>query len=273
MSANANTGFLNGQSAIVTGAARGLGEAFARALAAEGAAVTLCDVLPTVGDTAADIRANGGDAHALVADVSDRAAVERIVAAAEAGGGIDLLVNNAGRWTRSPVTDGWEKALADWDFIMDTNLKGALMLGRACVPHLIARGGGNIVNISTYYVLPAKSAGTNPPGTDLYAASKWALNGLTQAWSLALAEHGVRVNALCMGATDAPMLRGLYEGEPPAEAVATWMRPEQIAGQLLDLLREGPDGRTGENIGAWVGEPVELGPRKPPHEAISGARE
>ena len=268
---SANAGFLDGRSAIVTGAARGLGAAFAAALAAEGATVTLCDVNPAVEDAAAAL---GGNARALVADVSDRADVERTVAAAaEAGGGLDLLVNNAGRWTRSPVTDDWDKALADWDFIMDANLKGALMMGRACVPHLIARGGGDIVNVSTYYVLPAKSAGTNPPGTDLYAASKWALNGFTQAWALALAEHGVRVNALCMGATDTAMLRGLFEGEPPAETVAAWMRPEQIAGQLLDLLREGPDGRTGENVGAWVGEPVELGPRKPPHEAISGARE
>ena len=123
------------------------------------------------------------------------------------GGGLDLLVNNAGRWTQSPVTDGWEKALADWDLIMDTNLKGVVMFGRACVPHLIGRGGGNIINVSTYYVLPARSEGTNPPGTDLYASSKWAMNGLTQAWSQKLAEHGIRVNALCMGATDAPMLR------------------------------------------------------------------
>ncbi len=265
------TGFLEGQSAIVTGSARGLGAGFAEALAAEGATVTLCDVLETVEETAAAIRDRGGSAQGIVADVSQRAAVERVVTAAVgAGGGLDLLVNNAGRWTESLVTDDWEKVLTDWDLIMETNLKGAVMFGRACVPHLIARGGGNIVNISTYYVLPARSEGTNPPRTDLYASSKWALNGLTQAWSQKLAEHGVRVNALCMGATDAPMLRGLFDGDPPPEAVASWMTPAQIAGQLLDILREGPDGRTGENVGAWVGVPVELGPRKPPHQAITG---
>ena len=266
------SGLLDGQSAIVTGAAQGIGAGFADVLAEEGATVTLCDVKDEVLAVAAGIRERGGSARALVADVSSRADVERVVAAAvEAGGGLDLLVNNAGRWTQSPVTDEWEKALADWDLIMDTNLKGVVMFGRACVPHLIARGGGNIINVSTYYVLPARSGGTNPPGTDLYASSKWAMNGLTQAWSQKLAEHGVRVNALCMGATDAPMLRNLSRGEPDPAFVATWMTPRQIAGLALDIIREGPGGRTGENVGAWVGVPVELGPPKPPHQAIAGS--
>ena len=265
------SGLLDRQSAIVTGSAGGIGAGFAEVLAEEGATVTLCDVQETVLETAANIREAGGSAQALIADVSRREDVERVVAAAvEAGGGLDLLVNNAGRWTQSPVTDEWEKAVSDWDLIMDTNFKGVVMFGRACVPHLVARGGGNIINISTYYVLPARSEGTNPPGTDLYASSKWAMNGLTQAWSQKLAEHGVRVNALCMGATDAPMLRNLFDGDPPADFAATWMTPRQIAGLALDIIREGPEGRTGENVGAWVGVPVELGPPKPPHEAIAG---
>ena len=82
-------------------------------------------------------------------------------------GGLDILVNNAGTWRRTPVDSSWEQAVADWDFIMDTNLKGLLMLSRASVPLLRARGGGDIINISTYYVLPAKSEGTNQPDTDL----------------------------------------------------------------------------------------------------------
>ena len=66
------------------------------------------------------------------------------------------------------------------------------------------------------------------------------------------------------------MLRRLFNGDPPAEFAATWMKPEQIAGQLLNLLREGPEGRSGENKGAWTGEPVEPGPRKAPHRTITG---
>jgi NAD(P)-dependent dehydrogenase (short-subunit alcohol dehydrogenase family) len=259
---------LNGRSAIITGAAQGLGRAFAEALAAEGADVTLCDEQASVSDVAAAI---GPRALGLVADVSKRVDVERVIAtAASAFGGIDILVNNAGRWRRTPVTDPFDKALTDWDYVMDTNLRGVLMLSRACVPHLIRRGGGDIVHVSTYYVLPARSRGTNSPETDLYNASKWALNGFTQAWALALAPQKVRVNALCMGATDTPMLRGLWPGEPPPGSVETWMQPADIANQLIELLAEGTEGRTGENIGAWVGEPVELGPRKPAHRRITG---
>ena len=260
-------GALDGRSAIVTGGATGLGRAFVEALAGEGANVTFCDLLAESPDIAAEIP-GPGKVQGVVADVSQLEDLQRLTAAAQdAFGGVDLLVNNAGRWRQTPVTDPYEKAVADWDFIMDTNLMGVLLLSRLCVPLIVEAGGGDIINISTYYVLPAKSPGTNSPETDLYNASKWALNGFTQAWSRSLEAHNVRVNALCMGATDTAMLRGLWDGEPPAEQVATWMRPEQIAQQLLDLLA---DGRSGENIGAWVGEPVELGPRKPAHRTVTG---
>jgi NAD(P)-dependent dehydrogenase (short-subunit alcohol dehydrogenase family) len=258
---------LSGRSAIVTGGATGLGRAFAGALTAAGADVTLCDVLSDA-PAVANALAGPGRAQGLVADVSRREDLERVVAAACDGhGGVDLLVNNAGRWARTPVTDPFDKAVADWDEIMDTNLRGLLLLSRMCVPHMIERNGGDIVNISTYYVLPAKSPGTNPADTDLYNASKSALYGFTQAWALSLAEHNVRVNGLCMGATDTGMLRGLWDGDPPAAFAATWMQPEQIAQLMLDLIA---DGRTGENVGAWVGEPVALGPSPPRHRAITG---
>ncbi len=262
--------FLAGRSAIVTGGSTGLGRAFARALVENGADVTLCDIRADAPQVAAQF--NGpGRAQGLVADVSVLADVERLVdTAVNTFGGVDLLVNNAGVWAPTPVTDSFEKAVADWDQVMNTNLLGVLLCSRACVPLMVERGGGDIVHISTYYVLPAHHGQTNPPGTDLYNASKWALNGFTQAWALALADRHIRVNALAMGATDTEMLRGLFDGDPPAEFAATWMKSEQIAGQLLDLLREGPQGRSGENIGAWTGEPVELGPRKPPHRTITG---
>jgi NAD(P)-dependent dehydrogenase (short-subunit alcohol dehydrogenase family) len=261
---------LAGRSAIVTGAAQGLGRAFAEALVGAGANVTLCDLQASAPEVASSLR-GPGKAVGIVADVAREADIRRLVDTALASfGRIDTLVNNAGRWRRTPVTDPLDRALADWDFIMDTNLRGLLLLSRACVPHIVAAGGGDIVNISTYYVLPAKSPGTNSPDTDLYNASKWALNGFTQAWARVLEPKRVRVNALCMGATDTPMLRGLWAGDPPADFARTWMRPAQIGQQLIDLLAEGPGGRTGENIGAWVGEPVVLGPRKAPHRTVTG---
>jgi len=261
---------VSGRSSIITGGSTGLGRAFAQALVGAGADVTLCDIRDDAPEVAASLE-GPGRAQGLVADVSEPADVERLVGAAVAAfGGVDLLVNNAARWAESPVTDPFEKAVADWNRIMNPNLLGVLLCSRACVPLMIERGGGDIINISTYYVLPARHGSTNPPGTDLYNASKWALNGFTQAWALALAEHHIRVNALAMGPTDTEMLRALFNGNPPAEFAATWMKPEQIANQLLDLLREGPQGRSGENIGAWTGTPVVLGPRKAPHRAITG---
>jgi NAD(P)-dependent dehydrogenase (short-subunit alcohol dehydrogenase family) len=261
---------LNGRSAIVTGAAQGLGRAFAAALVRAGANVTLCDVQPSIAQVAGSL-AGPGKAIGVVADVAKDADLARLVDTALASfGRIDTLVNNAGRWRRTPVKDSLEKALSDWDFIMNTNLRGLLLLSRACVPHIVAAGGGDIVHISTYYVLPAKSPGTNSPETDLYNASKWALNGFTQAWSRVLEPKRVRVNALCMGATDTPMLRGLWPGDPPADFARTWLKPEQIAQQLIDLLAEGPSGRTGQNVGAWVGEPVVLPPPYPAHRAVTG---
>ncbi len=261
---------LDGRVAIVSGAARGLGEAFARRLAAEGAGVLLFDVLPEVNEVAREIADGaGGKILAEVADVSQRRDVERVVQRAVSElGGVDVLVNNAGTWRSTPVDSPWEQALEDWGFIMDTNLKGLLMLSRVCVPHMRERGGGDIVNISTYYVLPARSGGTNPPNTDLYNASKWGINGFTDAWSKYLAKDHIRVNALCLGATDTPMLRGLFEGGRLPDGLAeVVMQPERIAQLLIDLLQ---DGRTGENVGAWVGEPVELGPVKAPHRRITG---
>ena len=142
---------LNGKVAIVSGAAQGLGTGFARALSEQGAQVVAFDLQDQIASVAADIEAaTGNRVLGVKADVSKRADVEQIVATTvEAFGGIDILVNNAGSWRRTPVDSSWEQTLADWDFIMDTNLKGLLMISRACVPHLQSRWGGDSVKGST----------------------------------------------------------------------------------------------------------------------------
>lgn len=251
---------VEGKVAIVSGAAGGLGRAFAERLVSEGMVVLAFDVN-------SDVQTIAG-ATGVVADVSKREDVERVIDQASTMGDIAVVVNNAGTWKKTPVDSSWEQALADWDFIMDTNLKGVLMLSRAAVPHLRAAGGGHIINISTYYVLPAKSDGTNQPDTDLYNASKWALNGFTDAWAKYLAKDNINVNGMCMGATDTPMLRGLFpDNELPPEMKKVVMQDSDIAQQMMDIINSG---RSGENFGAWVGEKISLGDQPPIHKRITG---
>jgi NAD(P)-dependent dehydrogenase (short-subunit alcohol dehydrogenase family) len=250
---------LSGKVAIVSGAAQGLGRAFAIRLAEEGCAVLGFDVKKEVLDVPG--------VTGMVADVSKREDVESVVSKASGMGGIAVLVNNAGTWRKTPVDSPWQQAIDDWDFIMDTNLKGVMMLSRAVVPFL-QKDGGHIINLSTYYVLPAKSDGTNQPDTDLYNASKWALNGFTDAWAEYLEKDNVKVNGMCMGATDTPMLRGLFPTKQlPAEMASVVMKAEDIAGQMMEIIASG---RSGENFGAWVGEEITIGDQPPLHKRITG---
>ncbi len=262
--------YLTGRTAIVTGAARGLGRAFAEGLAVEGANVAICDIREDVDTVGKAIAAGGAGVFSRAFDIASRAACEAFVAdAAGRFDGIDILVNNAAVWRSTPVTGPWDKAAADFDAVMDVNVKAVMMMIRLAVPHMITAGRGDIVNISTDYVLPKRREGVNAPDSDLYNASKWALNGLTDGGAQALASHNIRMNALAMGPTDTE-LRALFKpggklahlggpDGPPPEIVAGFMDPADIAGLLIDLIR---DGRTGENIGVWAGQPIELGPRK-----------
>ena len=94
--------------------------------------------------------------------------------------------------------------------------------------------------------------------TDL--ASKWGLNGLLYAWAKALTPHGIRVNQFCMGATDSHMLRSFHDFKPSAEEESSWMRAEDNARVLIEMLEEGPQGRNAQNINFCVGRPVRLEP-------------
>ncbi len=259
---------LVGRRALVTGAAGGLGRAICESLVKAGVDVALCDVRPEVADVARGL-SGPGRALGIVADVARDADVVRLIDTVLVEfERIDLLIECAAVWRRTLVTDEFEKARDDYRVIMDTNLRGTLMVARACVPQMVAAGGGDIVLVGGHDVLPARDANTNPADADLYTASAWALNGFVQAWALVLARRKVRVNALCIGATDTPMLR--QQRAAGRSSAGAPLDPEAIAAQLIELLEEGPDGRTGENIGFWPGEPVELGPRKPAHRTVTG---
>jgi NAD(P)-dependent dehydrogenase (short-subunit alcohol dehydrogenase family) len=267
---------LDGKAAIVTGGAVGLGRCFAAALAQAGARVTICDIREDVGQSAADLRANGFDVQGLVADVSQPHDVRRVVETVlDRPGTVDILVNNAGVVRMTDPTDALEKTIVDFDDVVGTNLKGALLFGRAVVPVMVGQGGGDIINIATDHIhtcgwpdpVDHSDARTCPwsserrwpgwVGLDLYDAAKWALNGLTQSWAKSLRRHGVRVNNLCMGATDSHMQRSFFGYDdlnpPPAEVLAKWMNPVEVAQVLIELIEEGPQGRSGDNVGLWMG--------------------
>ncbi len=268
---------LDGRRALVTGAARGLGRAFAIALAEAGAHVAACDVDAAVGELEPELAVHGGRAWTQVADVSRPDDVIAFVDGAAARlGGLDIVVNNAGvvRVT-SPTADPWDQAVEDFRATVGVNLGGTYLVGRAAMRHLVERG-GDIVNITTDHIhtcgypiavdhgdaaaCPWATVRRPPlggPGFDVYDASKWGVKGLTLVWSRALAPHGVRVNSLGMGPTDTPMFRSHLgtAALPPST-----MRPEDVAGVLVELIAEGPGGRTGDSVEVWAGHPCVLAP-------------
>lgn len=195
-------GRLDGKVAIITGAARGQGEAEARLFVSEGAKVVLADVQDELGeDVAASL---GDDAYYLHLDVTDEDAWVGVVASAEERfGRLDVLVNNAGVLRFHMLQD---TPLEEFRSVIDVNLV-AVFLGMKSVARAMQRGGGgSIVNISS-------TAGmTGFPMVAAYSASKWGVRGLTRSGALDLGPLGIRVNSVHPGSVDTPMIR--MEGVP-----------------------------------------------------------
>ena len=195
-----------GKTAIVTGAAQGIGEAYARGLAAEGARVVVADIdADRAEGVAADIAAGGGEALAVRVDVSDEAStLAGAAAAVEAFGGIDHLVNNAAIYGGMEIESLLKVDMAYWQRFMAVNLNGALLMTRACRPSMVERGGGSIVNQSS---TAAWMAG------GFYSIAKAALNSLTVSLAAELAHSNIRVNAIAPGPTDTAATRSVVPEE------------------------------------------------------------
>lgn len=211
-----NQPVLAGKSALITGASRGIGLAIAQRLGQLGARVGLCARDSKSLDAACThLRAQAIDALAVSADVSRADQVSSLVEKTLARfGAIDFLVNNAGIGRFGPVQEFSE---ADWNTVLDTNLKGVFLMTRAVVPSMISRRSGHIVNISSL-------AGKNFfAGGSLYCASKWGLLGLTYCMGEDLRSHGIRVTAVCPGSVATEF------GHPSSKNVHKMLQPHDIA--------------------------------------------
>jgi 3-oxoacyl-[acyl-carrier protein] reductase len=191
-SSSASTAPLSGSVALVTGASRGIGRAIAHRLAQLGASVAICGRdSEALAAAEADLRKSGSPVFSQIADISQSGGVTALVDNSQSAlGPISILVNNAGIGLFGPAH---EKTEAEWDRVLDTNLKSVFLVSRAVVPSMIQRGAGDIINISSL-------AGRNAfAGGGIYCASKWGLQGLSACMAEDLREHGIRVSVICPG--------------------------------------------------------------------------
>lgn len=239
---------LDGRLALVTGASTGLGLHFAEVLAAAGAVVVLAARrVDKVQAEAARLCAAGAKAHYVALDVTDAQSVQTAFADAEieAGGPIDILVNNAGVSGDSFFLNVEEE---EWDFVLDTNLKGPYLVAREMARRLVAaKQPGSIINIAS--ILGFRVAAVLAP----YCASKAGLVHLTKAMALELARYGIRVNAIAPGYVETDINQGYFDTDPGQKMLARIpMRrlgeKQELSGPLLLLASDASAYMTGSVI-------------------------
>ena len=244
---------LDGRRALVTGAGRGIGLALAAALAEAGADVTLVARSEAeIEAGAAAIRGNGGKAQAEVLDVADLAAVAAFFAARPA---FQVLVNNAGTNRPKSMTEVSE---ADYDAVLDLNLKATFFVAQAGARRMIAEGvAGSLIHIGS------QMGHVGGPNRSLYCASKWALEGMSKAFALDLAAHGIRSNTIAPTFIETPMTKPFFEDQTFKASVLAKIklgrigRVEDLMGPVLYLASDASSLVTGTSLivdGGWTAD-------------------
>jgi NAD(P)-dependent dehydrogenase (short-subunit alcohol dehydrogenase family) len=228
---------LDGRTALVTGATRGIGRALARALAEAGADVV---VHGRDADAAADVRAEveslGRTAHVVLGDLTDRATVDAVAAEAVARAGrVDILVNNAGACVHRPALEVTDE---EWSFVLDTNVTALWRMSQAVGAHMVQRGTGSIVNVGSISGLIVNRPQMQPA----YNASKAAVHQLTKSLAAEWAPLGVRVNAVApgyvktdMAPVDEPRFRRHWVEDVPQQRYAM---PDEIGPAVVFLASD-----------------------------------
>jgi 3-oxoacyl-[acyl-carrier protein] reductase len=247
---------LNNKIAIVTGARRGMGRAIALALAKEGANVVVSDISQEDCQKVVDeIEKLGRKGLALKCDVSSHNDVEDMVKRTVAEfGRVDILVNNAGILTFKPFLELTDE---DWDKTLSVNLKGQFLCARAAARVMAKNKWGRIINIAS---ISSGGCGIAFPLIAHYTASKGGVVALTEALALELTSQGINVNAICPGAIDTDMSKGVKEGGQLAQVLARIPKgrlgqPEEIASLAVFLASEESDYISGAAIvidGGWL---------------------
>lgn len=246
---------LKDQVAIITGGGRGMGRAHCLLLAQHGATVISCDKLgDNAKSVAEEVRKAGGKADAYTLDITKGPDVRRVVQeVADKYKRIDILVNNAGFDAIKPFIETTE---ADWDFLIDLNLKGHLLVTHAVLPHMIAGNHGKIVFISS----DAGRVGST--GEAVYGAAKAGLIGFTKTLAREEARHNIRVNCICPGLTDTPQFQANLADPKIGKimrSVEKWIplkrfgKPEEIANVVLFFVSDQSSFVTGQVLSASGG--------------------
>jgi 3-oxoacyl-[acyl-carrier protein] reductase len=246
-------GTIDNKVAIVTGGGGGIGGAIVQRFAREGAKLTVADIDTTAAKaSAANVADKGGDAISIATDVTHKKSVDQMVKAAlDRWGRIDILVNVAGGADRKIVVD---MTAADWDHIIDMNLKSTFLCSQAVLPAMLKQKYGKIVNISSIYGFTGNATRSS------YAAAKAGVAAFTKSLALEVVKDGINVNAVAPGRITTPRVRSHYSNEAWADAVAQIPMgrtgtPDEIASAVLFLVTDDNNYMTGQTIhvnGAWL---------------------